>query len=793
MQTKKSGEDLATEYTDPEWRKRYLRLVDAVTLLRHCIIPASYKIPDRMNAAIHLTDYGTRIQQTLTTKHDVPAKEARLMCLLEMAHEEPMVDLQGTRLDEIVDEISSQVLKGTIRYPFIFGGTLYRRAAGLFPDRRAQLNSEETRELLEATPRGVFQVTDLVVGPLGVRHAKQGRWLPPTLDIPLQHCDDLTCRRVHLTSLSTDFDCAINQHLPKMAKVLDPAVVARGAWTEFTGIITETESVAYDDMQMMGVPIAVGECLTDHELRKLAEAICIDVADSADRAELLQLIWLESDIDIVRATDSLIRAGDIEIDAAEIRRPQLVDVEIGSFGLRTEFGCHGVRLKPRSTDIPHLRLRRLVGGLYDKEDERDRTELLWQLRSVDGIGLEGRLEEYLRTAPPGEVIRSLVLARRSNVERALLGLRADLGCVGLGEVSPAEDDTVIVEKLMWKLGFDRELRQSQASDFWNAHAVMKQAVRDAQASAVVDVQRLRNAGRDMFISLEGLLDDTLGFAWWVLSTDHLAAGRPFTYSGSMGEPAWTAIAAYLATENSQSKLRIGDVKTLYPLGQAFGVLARLLTAFTADRSRYERASDSIPRWARESELREFCFHHTIPYLDLAPVSQAHLQSGLTQVSAILKDANVHGIRNSMSHFQRSSSSIDEVEKAVAGSNNAVELLESLGLVRVEYRRAGVTVDQWNRSLVVMRSAGGDEITFQRPSRVGMVGLPSPDTPQHLVRGAVFSSPNEVLRFRVGVDSPFSEMWSDFPLPRASRRGRRLVLPGQATDVARGSHGVLPQT
>ena len=74
MQTKKSGEDLTAEYTDPEWRKRYLRLVDVVTLLRHCIIPANYKISDRMNAAIHLTDYGTRIQQTLTTKHDVPAK-----------------------------------------------------------------------------------------------------------------------------------------------------------------------------------------------------------------------------------------------------------------------------------------------------------------------------------------------------------------------------------------------------------------------------------------------------------------------------------------------------------------------------------------------------------------------------------------------------------------------------------------------------------------------------------------------------------------------------------------------
>ncbi len=793
--TKKTGDDLAAQYTDAGWRTKYLRLVDVVTLLRHCIIASSFKIPDRMNSAIRLTEYGARLQSDLTTKHDVPAKEARMMCLLEIAHDEPIVDLDRTNLDLLIEEISLGIQKGAIRYPFMYGGYLYRRAAEIFPDRRSRLNSSETVELLDGQPCGVFQVNDLVVGPRGVLRSGEGRWVPPTLKVPLQHCGDLTCRRPHWTALSTDYDALINQHLPKITRVLTDAVVARGAWTDFTGLLAEEAARPFDDLDMVGVPVALGDCLTEAELTQVARQLDLDPPDqegAALRAGLLQAIWTKTDDEIAKTVDFLISAGDIALASHEVRRSPLVDIAVGSFGLRVEMGAHGLRLRPDDREVPLLRLRRLITHLYDLSSTDDLGELKWQLRTIDGDDVRGRLEEYLRVTPPSVAIGALVLSRRQNVEHAMNELGIESG-ISLGEIAPASDDAAVVEKLMWKLGFPQDLQESQAAEFWQKHKDARQAVRDARGSAVLDLPRLREVLRELFISLEGLLADTIDFAWWSLVTDHLAAPRPFTYTPSQGEAAWSELATQASSGQGPEKLRLGDRKnrTLYPLGQSFAVLAALLARSELSRETWERSDEAIPKWATQTELKEFPLRHRLPYLDLTDASRAALVSGLERVSRLLREGNVNGVRNQVSHFQRSTSNMDEIEQAIAASSEAIEALEALGLVRAEYRASRTERDEWDRLIIHMRSAAGDEITFTRPSKVGLVSLPALHSPQYLIRSAVFSSPREILRFKAGVDSPFSEMWSGFPLPRTKRPGVLDQSLEPASDVARASYGVLP--
>jgi len=792
---KKTGDDLAAEYTDPGWRARYLRLVDVVTLLRQCVIGPSFKIPDRMNSAIVLTEYGARLQSDLTTKHEVPAKEARMMCLLEIAHDEPIVDLDKTNLDLLIDEISLCVQKNAIRYPFMYGGYLYRRAAEIFPDRRNQLNSSETVELLDGQPCGVFQVGDLVVGPRGVLRSDEGRWVPPTMKVPLQHCGDLTCRRPHVTSLSTDYDAPINQHLPKITKLLTDATVARGAWTDFTGLLWQGASRPFDDMDFVGVPVALGDCLTESELKLVAGHLDLEVPDlegAALRAHLLQSIWTKTDDEIAKTVDFLISSGDIELAPHEVRRSPLVDIAVGSFSLRVEMGTHGLRLRPDDGEVPLLRLRRLITHLYDLSTEADVSELKWQLRTIDGDDVRERLEEYLRVTPPSAAIATLVLSRRQNVQHAMDELAIESG-VSLGEIGPASDDASVVEKLMWKLGFPQDLQPSQAAEFWQLFKEAKQAMRDARGSAVLDLPRLREVLRELFISLEGLLGDTIDFSWWCLMTDHLAAPRPFTYTPSQGESAWSELASHAASGSGPEKLRLGDrrKRTLHPLGQSFAVLASLLQKCESARDTSRRSDEAIPKWATQTELKEFPLLHAIPFLDLTDSARNAILNGLERVSRVLKDGNVSGLRNQVSHFQRSTSNLDDVERAIAASGEAVEVLEALGLIRAEYRASRTERDEWARLVIHMRSAAGDELTFSRPSRVGLVGLPSLQSPQYVVRSAVFSSPKEVLRFKAGVDSPFSEMWAGFPLPRTKRPGVLDQSLEPASDIARASYGVLP--
>jgi len=788
-----TGEDLAAQHTDPEWRNQFLTLVNVVTLLRNSVIPANYKIPDILNKAFALTEAGTRLQSVLTTKHDVPPKEARLMCLLEIAADDLLVSLEKTDFESLIHEISTQVRDGVLRYPNIFGGDLYRRAAELFPDRRERLSSDETRELLDGTPQGVFQVGPIVVGPLGAMISEQRRWLPPDLRVPLQHCADLTCRRVHATHLSTDYDAPINQHFPKMTKVIERRDVVRGAWTEFTGILSEAEDLPYDDLNMTGFCFALGDCFTEGELAQIADRL--DVTHDAplaglDRATLMQLLWLRSDVELAQAVDALVHTGDVRIPKSEVRRPRLAAIQVGSYGLRTEIGHRGVRQKPESPGIPHLRLSRLIAHLYDRSEPEGLADLSWHMRSVDGATLDDRLEEYLRLTSPAQVVSELVLSRRGHVERALAEMRIDKSEVRLGDLGPADSDEDIVQTLLWKLGFEPEISGSVSADFTENGARMSRAIREAQASAIVDVESIREAGRRLFISLEGVLEDALEYAWWAMMSDHVTAEKPFTHLPSATKPAWDALESWGSTRGS--RVRFTGTRTLFPLCRAFGVLADMLENAASNAAAHQRDPSSLPKWVEHTELKEFPYRHTVAFLDLVPFSQGVIIAGLRDVTSVLEGASVSRVRNAMSHFQRSSSNIDDVEKAVLAATQAVERLDRLGFIRVPYTATRITSDEWSRSVVVMRTRDGDEVSFSRPSRIGYVGMPSHTSPQYLVRSAILASPNETLRFRTGDDSPFTEMWSGYPIPRRARRGRFAQEQTTATSVAAASHAVLPQ-
>lgn len=809
-----TGEILAEKWSDPQWRGDYLQLVNVATLLRYCIIPANYKIPDGMNSAIVLSEYGTRVQHVLTTKHDVPAKEARMMCLLEIAHEEPLLDLRATDLDRIVSEISTQILKGTLRYPYIYGGFLYRRAAELFPDRRAQLNHKETVTLLTETPMGVFQVGNVLVGPLGAIRSEQSRWLAPDNRIPLQHCGDFSCLRVHSTRLSTDYDAAINQHLPKMSKALDNPELVGNAWTEFTGLLVEAEDKPYDDYNLAGLPVALGDSLAEGELRALVRRAADDVENqefgtlldtlgygtegdtalaSADHATLLQLAWACSDAGLLRAVDGLVAEDVITILPGEVRSPRLAGMSVGHFRLHTEIGRDGVRLAPTSGDIPILRLERLIANLYDTTLATDRDELAWQLRGVDGSSIEDRLAEFLRLHEPAEVVSTLVLARRQNLNAALRQLKIDPLGLGVDAGRPGLSDLEIVRKILWKLGFPEDRLEDVAAGFWVRHRWMKQFVRDASASSVLDIEQLRNGGTSFFVALEGALDDALSFLWFALTVDHVASAQPFTYFASEGAKAWADLDVFWKAQTGSERLQLEERRSLYPLGQSFRVLASYLKSLRATRGTRLRAAEAQPKWAGQTELRAFPFQHTVPFLDLMSTAQESILEELQHISKILADGQVHRIRNEISHYQRSSVDLAGLEQAVNAAGAALEALENLGACRIQYRASRREGDRWGRSVVVMTAANGNEVSFVLPSKYRWAGLPALGEPQYLVRGASFAPPNEVLRFRQGVDSEFSRMWGNFPLRRAIPKGRLVAEVEEASEVARSSHQVLPRS
>lgn len=215
-----SKEELSAKFPDPEWRERWLQLTDISSLFSDCIIRRAYKISDDINNAIVLSAAGKRIALELQ-KQQVPVKEAKLLCFLFLAHTDVLVDVMATDVAALRGAISKQVLKGDLLYPFIFGRTLYDRAAELFEDEKPRLDVSETLQLLDGTPQGVFQLGDILIGPYGLLSSRGRRRLEPRTRIHLYSCADMTCSQVHISRLATDLDAPINEHRRKLYPILD--------------------------------------------------------------------------------------------------------------------------------------------------------------------------------------------------------------------------------------------------------------------------------------------------------------------------------------------------------------------------------------------------------------------------------------------------------------------------------------------------------------------------------------------------------------------------------------------
>jgi hypothetical protein len=105
--------DLEQRYPDAESRKLLFGLFNIVVLLRESIITKGYRVPPEMHEPIALTEYGQNIYAQLR-RRNVPHPEARMLCLLEIFHDEIMVDIAKTNQNAIIDSISAQMMNGTM-------------------------------------------------------------------------------------------------------------------------------------------------------------------------------------------------------------------------------------------------------------------------------------------------------------------------------------------------------------------------------------------------------------------------------------------------------------------------------------------------------------------------------------------------------------------------------------------------------------------------------------------------------------------------------------------------------
>jgi len=748
-------------HTDRLWRKRFVDITDLMDILRDCIIGDEYTIPDGLNEAIALTDQGNSLKSRLIRKEDVPAKEAHLMCALSTGHDELFIDIEHTDIDGLMKSISEQIRDAQIRFPFIYHRALYDAFADQFEDEKDSLSTEETVKLLDGIPRGVFQYGRFVVGPSGVSKSKYSRSLRFSKRVPAYHCSDPVCRELHSVFLSTSYKAEINAQRQKLVQVLESMQQPEADWSGLALELSDVGGGYFGNHWIAPMIALLGDALSDDELKHMITALGNKEVPE-ERAELLQLSLFESDQDLAACLDRLVLTHEIRVPMGEIRRPvSTAHLRSGAYRLQPQLGARGVRFVSGDPGLATLRERELVKRVYLTGNEDDRHELDWQLRGVDGVSLERRLDDFLRTQSPQEALTRLVLTRSSSAIAAS-------EVVGIGEVDGISDSDLIAQ-LAWKLGFDTDEADDAHANFWGLHEKLTATVQSWLGTGSGDTNDFRGRASSYFTELEGLLESSLAFSSWVLLRDHISAARPFSYDneGDRLEGFSLLQAAYSewVEKRPRETLKFTGRKTMYVLVRGFEVLAEALNSLRAQTGQHVRPTADYPEFAARSSLQRFPFHSEIPFLDLAEHSMERIIGGLREVAATLNSDVLPKARNEYSHYRRTSPEVALMEGTLEAVGRAVRLIENLGFGLNLCRRASETSDRWGRRSVVYVGPRSTKHVFARPSSLEWLGLPSLRGAQFLVRAAAFDDANEVLRFEPRYVSKFAEMWGAYPKPR----------------------------
>ncbi|GAA1767035.1 hypothetical protein [Agromyces humatus] len=756
-----TAEQLLEVHTEKGWRSRFVDVSDLLDILRDCIIADDYTIPDDLNNALILTDRGNSLKSRLIRKEEVPAKEAHLMCALVLGHDELFVDVSATEIDALTASIGRQIKNRQIRFPFIYSRDLYDAFADQFEEEKDSISTEETIKLLDKIPAGVFQYGRFVIGPSGISQSPFQRALRFSKRVPAFHCSDPVCRDLHSVVLTTGYKAGINAQRDKLEQLLESSSEPAADWSGLAMEINRITDSHFGNHWHAPVVTLLGDCLSIDELRMVLSSQG-ESADNLARPRALEVALLRSDKALVAALDQLVQAGDIKVPTGEIRAPiSTAHLRSGAFRLRPQLGERGVRSVSGDPGLPTLRERELVKQLYLAENEQERHELDWQLRSLDGVSLEVRLDDYIRTRTPAEALTRLVLARSSSAIAAS-------EIAGLGDLEGVSDDELIA-RLTWKLGFDLDGAEDAHAPFWRQHEKLSAIVQSWLGAGPGDADEFKGQASTYFSTLEGVLEETLAFAAWALLRDHINAPRPFSYDNEADrtrglELLQDAYAEWTAKRPKET-LRFTGRLTMFTLARGFGVLSEALGAVRAAPDALLRNRQDFPDYATRSALQRFPFESTVPFLDLAEHSQERIIEGLREVERTLDPLVLSRVRNDYSHYRRTSPELAGMEATLEAVGRGVRAIENLGFGLNLCQPSSETTDRWGRRRVDFVGPRSLRHTFARPSSLDWVGLPSLRKPQYLVRAAAFDDANEVLRFTRQYESEFSRMWDNYPRPR----------------------------
>lgn len=670
---------------------------------------------------------------------------------------------------ELVAALNGDVLAGTARFPWIVGTQPQEVYASICGRWAQDVDLGTTLDLLDALPRGAFQIGRLAVGARGALLTPWRRWSPPMRALPAFRCSDQHCSAIHRVALATS-ETRVAELFARIGDLLklNPA----GSISLAREMVDQVDSRFCDDAPL-AVPFALVQMLDADELAavvaKLADADRPHFARTlemlgAQKKELgrstaalvgdlcvsglFQVVSSYPDDRIVAAVDRLIWEGVIDIRPDEVRRANLVPTTRRTSSSRYAIAAHGWRhgLPGQAA----MRLKRFISSAYS--GGFDDQDLHWNLEGLVGFDRSSAtIDDAVRQFDPVDIAQRLILHSRDAVDRA----SANLVLAGIRDTPPSLGRESVASAIAWKAGFSLPPRASYLRLF----AQRAERLREDAASLLRDSEpsddakdAVRGSGANFFVSLEEILDHLLCFSAWALCADHVAANSPFTYQRPTAKAFALGLLSGIEVSDGLSFMAPSDGNL--SLGSCELGIAALRQWLVHLPEREEEFRRPPPNWAATDSLFEYPFSHTVPFLDLDGSSRDQILQFMDFVLAEMSRAAVANVRNRVDHWReearrdRSFPSSLEIEATIDAVARVVERASDLGLLP-QVSVVSVGVDALGRRRVRLTTGDGREFCTWSPHEHDPLPMPPQTARQIVVRGGAIGGGIDVLRFWPG--------------------------------------------
>jgi hypothetical protein len=739
---------------------------------RYAYYPKTFAPTPGWSEAVVLTAAGetayTMLRSLNGKAHDTFFKHVLFM---SFSHQDLFIDGNKTDPDVIAELISAEISKATFILPSRFGRKLYDKFNDRYLGKRIEhLEPEEAAQLLADEPQGVYQAGRLVSGPLGLLKSLERRYVPPTVELPLWHCQDIGCAKLHEVALGYTNQSPRGE-LERLEDSLQDSLGPPGPWS---AVLRDQLDTFEGGKQFYDLVAFLGDCLTPNEIAQLFEA----ASKSAHRSQLLQpvssrigtkrgrgaaprgsmhqlstaemtqLLLQLKDETLIALLDSSVLNGAIRIGRAESRKLRIhpprgtyrdTGTEISQFGMRSVRGN-----STRNLETLVFEAHKTVGLL---------EKLAWKLRSIQELDVRYAINKYVSEVDPVEVVRELLLSDpdiHTYVENAFIGLAL------------ADDDRQNALRIAWRLGFDNPVYddrftrlEERLRAFQGVLHTIKGVSSEAARSAV------RSVGVNLFVSVEEFLEELIAFNVWFLSSDH-HADTHFVYCY---EAAMRSVSGVLGEEISDDGISWSNSgrNTLGGLLAYLDVTLKWVQSLPGNNSKEMKPASELPHWHTEKN-QIFPFRHKQLWADS---NGRELLAYIGKFEALVKtirQAKLAFVRNGLDH-KRGRDEFPSVAEMLACCKHLSEALQSSDVDMIypkifwntAYYRARGGVECWEFS-----DREGKVFELRGPS---LVHRP----PDSLTTGAkvigpgnLLGYPNAEVVFSVVEETEYLRYWSEYP-------------------------------